>query len=184
MTYRGIDYGLGQANVDKETGIRYGVIPVSAMDDEYGNRWFDDSHGDYGDASCPRCGKEVQSIDDAIGVDMSTFEDAERADYVCVECRCGFLSEECFPDEPNGYYIDQEGIKAETMDGVDVFVIKSPFFTRAAFCSPCAPGACYLMSPCEDGERAYCFGHDWFEDGKAPYPVYSVETGERVWPAS
>jgi len=26
----------------------------------------------------------------------------------------------------------------------------------------------------------YCFGHDWFEDGKAPYPVYSVETGELV----
>ena len=34
----------------------------------------------------------------------------------------------------------------------------------------------------EDGERAYCFGHDWFEDKAAPYPVYSVATGELVPP--
>jgi hypothetical protein len=26
--------------------------------------------------------------------------------------------------------------------------------------------------------KAYCLGHDWFDDGRAPYPVYSVETGE------
>ena len=25
---QGIDYGLGQSNIDKETGIRFGVIPA------------------------------------------------------------------------------------------------------------------------------------------------------------
>ena len=28
--------------------------------------------------------------------------------------------------------------------------------------------------------RAYCLGHDWFDDNKAPYPVYSVETGREI----
>lgn len=34
----------------------------------------------------------------------------------------------------------------------------------------------------ESGVKTYCVGHDWFEDGKAPYPVYSVATGELVAP--
>ena len=34
----------------------------------------------------------------------------------------------------------------------------------------------------KDGVRAFCFGHDWFEEGKAPYPVFSVATGKRVRP--
>lgn len=82
--------------------------------------------------------------------------------------------------EPIGHGYTSDGYVAyEGSDG-DIFVEKSPYFTRAQFCSPCAPGACYLMNPCEDGERAYCFGHDWFESEEAPYPVYSVETGEIV----
>ena len=32
---------------------------------------------------------------------------------------------------------------------------------------------------CKDGPATYCFGHDMFP-GSAPYPVYSVETGELV----
>ena len=58
---------------------------------------------------------------------------------------------------------------------------RSPYFTRAAFCSPCAPGACHLANPREDGERAYCPGPDWFDDeNPAPFPIYSVATGEIV----
>lgn len=30
--------------------------------------------------------------------------------------------------------------------------------------------------------KCYCLGHDYFEGGKAPYPVYSVATGELVNP--
>jgi hypothetical protein len=37
----------------------------------------------------------------------------------------------------------------------------------------------YTLLP-DRSNRCYCLGHDWFEDGKAPYPVYSVETGEIV----
>lgn len=91
---------------------------------------------------------------------------------------------ECEPDrdcmcDPVSHDVDEEGVKASCGESNDIFVFISPFFTRAAFCSPCAPGACYLTDPCEDGERAYCLGHEWFE-GAAPYPVYRVDTGEEV----
>ncbi len=32
------------------------------------------------------------------------------------------------------------------------------------------------------GVKTYCVGHDWFEDGTAPYPVFSVATGAEVAP--
>lgn len=34
---KGIDYGMGQSNVDKSTGIRYGVISVN----ECVQSWYD-----------------------------------------------------------------------------------------------------------------------------------------------
>jgi hypothetical protein len=86
--------------------------------------------------------------------------------------------------EAIGFEYSAEGYEATAGEDGDIFITKSPFFTYAQFCSPCAPGACYLMNTVEPDEsnKAYCLGHDWFEDGKAPYPVYSVETGEIVQP--
>jgi hypothetical protein len=63
-----------------------------------------------------------------------------------------------------------------------VFITRAPFFTLAAFCSPCAPGAGDLDSPRADGVPAYCFGHDWFDGGVAPYDVFRVADGARVEP--
>jgi hypothetical protein len=34
----------------------------------------------------------------------------------------------------------------------------------------------------ENGAKAYCFGHDWFENGVAPYPVYRVVDDAAVEP--
>jgi len=101
------------------------------------------------------------------------YEHEESSPDQCEEdCMC----------EPVSHDVDKAGVVASSGESGDIFVFKSPFFTRAAFCSPCAPGACYLASPCDDGERAYCFGHEWFEGGEAPYPVYSVKTGLLVEP--
>lgn len=164
--YRGIDYsGIGvTCNRDKETGIRYGIIPQNQV----GQAWFDSSEPDYGSPHCPYCGHDLK----------------EGKDYVrCPKCRKAIRDMgECYPDECNGCSLDDGEYKAFSDDSGDVWVIKSPYYTRAQFCSPCAPGACYLANPCDDGEKAYCFGHDWFDDGKAPYPVYSVETDELVNP--
>ena len=176
MTYRGIDYGLGKTNIDFDTGIRYGVIPVRELDS-----WiYEELEPQYGDPCCPKCGAEgiapVTELSDDI-------EFETEKDYACQECEECFWSDECFPESPFSHTLDDGKYQAEMGEEcVDLFIFKSPYFTRAQFCSPCAPGACYLTSPTPEGDMAYCFGHEWFEGGKAPYPVYSIETGELVEP--
>lgn len=86
-------------------------------------------------------------------------------------------------------YEDGEYLCRQNGDDPDVFVVRSPYFTFAQFCYPYftpAPDAYHLDhptdDPTDDGERTYCYGHDWFAGGGAPYPVYSVATGELVPP--
>ena len=143
---KGIDYGMGQTNVDLDTGIRYGVIHQH----EVLQAWADESDPVY-----PECEDHGDDCPD----DCDSLEMAD----------------------PIAFTYDSEGYLCEAGDQGDIFVMKSPYFTRAQYCSPCAPGACYLTNPIESGDRAYCFGPDWFEDG-SPYPIYSVETGKLVHP--
>ena len=72
----------------------------------------------------------------------------------------------------------EDGYIAEAGEDGDIFILKSPYFTYCGFCSPCAPGAGYLLDPGE--VKSYCFGPDWFDSEVAPYKVYSVETGKEV----
>jgi hypothetical protein len=163
MTNKGIDYAgpLGTCNRDPETGIRYGIVPSSACAE-----WFWDNVEPEYDPSCPACGTELSSDFETPGP--------------CPRCEADIRDGEEFGDEPSRNVLADGEIEGFVDSMGDVWVTKSPYFTRAAFCSPCAPGACYLTSPCDDGERAYCLGPDWFEAGELPYPVYSVETGERI----
>ena len=92
------------------------------------------------------------------------------------ECECEFC-------DPVSFRIDDNEYQAESDSYGDIFITKSPYFTYAQFCSPCAPGACYLMDELEERDennKCYCFGHDWFDDDVAPYKVYDVKTGELV----
>lgn len=173
----GIDYGMGTTNRNPETGIRYGVISQN----EVLQGWADSSEPVYPDpepVECESCGGTGEI---APGEDT----DGEGEPHECEEC--GGTGEVDGDDsldgcEPLGFVYSGEGYKAECGESGDIFITESPYFTRAAYCSPCAPGACYLMSPNPDGERAYCFGHDWFDEGRAPYPVFRVDTGEEVPP--
>lgn len=205
--YAGIDYGMGTANRDKTNGIRFGVLPLH----EVTQAWCDGSEPDYGDPTCPDCGGKLK--------DSGEVDEADK-DYHCEHCNESLWSEQCFGEEALSFDYDKEGYKASQLgNNPDIFITRSPYFTYAQFCSPCASGACYLLNPLvaeeftvtdndvqngnnihpdtgeplaagkyvtqlPDGNRAYCFGHDWFDGGKAPYPVYSVETGELVEPAS
>lgn len=175
--YAGIDYGLGRTNVGS-AGIRYGVIQANHV----GSAWYDSSESDYGDPTCPKCGNAVK----AAKGEYARFEHAkhECSDYVCHACKYVFGSESAFGETPQCHKLDDGQYKAtQGGDDSDIFILSSPYFTYAQFCSPCAPGACYLENTLEepnDNNKAYCFGHDWFEDNKAPYPVYSVATGELV----
>jgi hypothetical protein len=176
-----IDYGRGLTNIDHETGIRYGVIHAN----EVCQAWADSSESDYGPPTCGKCGNEAIGIDDPAVPDLDEDHewDDDGRDYACAHCQRTFDSEDAYGCEPLAWTLDDGEYKAtQGGDDCDIFILKSPFYTRAEFCSPCAPGACYLMSPDDDGAKAYCFGHDWFEDGKAPYPVFRVADDSPVLP--
>ena len=137
----GIDYGLGLANIDRETGIRFGVISQGSCMPEA----IDDMEAEY---------PEIE-------------HDEDCSNPECCDCGCY--------NEPIGFTYDRDGYKLESgVDGFGIFVIKSPYYTLAMFCSPCAPGAGNLDSPSFAGVRTYCLGPEWFDDGIAPYPVHDA----------
>lgn len=177
--HRGIDYGFGQTNIDNQTGIRYGVIPSH----DVGQAWYDDAQAYYGKPHCPQCGNEACEYDDEKHGEYARYSRACGTDYACEHCEHWFGSGDAFGDEPISFYVDDgEYLAEQSRDDGDIFIVRAPYFTRAQFCSPCAPGACYLPNDCTDGERAYCFGHDWFDGGRAPYPVYRVTDDSLVEP--
>ena len=173
----GIDYGMGRTNVDPSNGIRFGVIPSN----DVLQTWADSSESVYPDpepVECTSCG--------GIG-EVAPGEDTDGEGEPC-ECEeCGGIGEvEGDGDdigEPLGFTYSGDGYEcSQSGDDSDIFITRSPFYTLAPYCSPCAPGAVYLRDANPDGVRGYCFGHDWFEAGRAPYPVYRVDTGEEVPP--
>ncbi|HEX9804271.1 MAG TPA: hypothetical protein VGA67_01175 [Candidatus Dojkabacteria bacterium] len=186
--YVGIDYGLNRTNIDLKNGIRYGVININCL----GNFAWESFEPNYGDPSCPSCGSEVKDNSESKDYFCETCyendlfdlleNDAGTEDDMDINTYC-YWSEEVYPESPFSWYIDDGKYLAEHGENRDVFIMKSPYFTYAQFCSPCAPGACYLTNPVDnthDNNMCYCLGHDFFEDGETPYPVYLVETGELV----
>jgi len=140
----GIDYGMGTVNIDQETGIRYGVIPVN----DVCQAWSDESEPVY-----PEPDPDEEEPEDF------------GPEY-----------------DPSLYVYSRQGyVATQSADDTDIFITKSPFYTKAQFCSPCAPGAGHLRNPDPDGVKTYCFGKDWFEDEECPYPYWSVDTNELVY---
>lgn len=179
-TYHGIDYSLGKANFNQETGTHFGVIPAG----DICQAWGDSSEDDYGDPTCPQCGNEVEDMPDRWRKRYPKNYADKGIDKVCRTCKTTFDNEDCYGESPIAFTLDDGEYKAiQGGDDCDVFILASPYITHAQFCSPCAPGACYLRSPTDDsGPRAYCFGPDWFdEEYPCPYPVYRADTGERVY---
>ena len=122
----------------------------------------------------------------------SAWCESSEIDYPCESCDAydsenEECTEGCCEAEGLSFINDEEYVAWQDSQG-DIFIERSPYFTYAAFCSPCAPGACYLMSPLDEPDnnnKCYCFGHDMFWDqrnGVAPYPVYSVKTGKLIPP--
>jgi hypothetical protein len=174
--YAGINYGTEFSNMDVLAGIRFGVIPHGHV----GAAWYDDAEAHYGDPSCPECGGDVVEFDDD---KHESYKCEHFGDYACEECETLHDAEWVYPDEPLSWFYNEDGYAMEQLDEVDIFISKSPFFTYAQFCSPCAPGACYLPSPLDhkaDNNKCYCLGHEWFEGEKAPYPIWNVKTGRRI----
>ena len=147
----GIDYGLGKTNIDTDTGIRFGVISQN----EVLQAWCDSSESVYPD---------IEHDADC--------ENSDNSDY----CNCGDML------EPIAHKYSSDNYECEqSYDSGDIFILKSPFYTKCGFCSPCAPGAGYLLSQDSEDCKAYCFGVDWFEDGQTPYDIYSVADDSLVY---
>lgn len=174
----GIDYGMGRTNIDVETGIRYGVISQNSVL----QAWADSSEPDYGPATCPKCGGEVieSHLVNNEGDRWPKLYSHSVEDYACESCEVYLDASDAFGEEPLAWTFDSDGYRLVDCLDNDIMILKSPFYTFAQLCSPCVPGAGNIDSPDPEGAKSYCLGHDWFEDGKAPYPVYSVETGEEV----
>lgn len=193
-TYRGIDYSgpFGTCNRDSDTGIRYGIIGANH---ESLSEWFWDSVESVYLPYCPHCYEQLDEDWDSELIQADAVMDYEantpymkaRKEYdnpICPHCHRVIEDGQQWPDcaEPDGNILqgDEEGFVDSSND---IWVTKSPYFTYAQYCSPCAPGACHLENPLDEPNEAnkcYCLGPDWFDDNKPPYPVYSVETGERV----
>lgn len=182
----GIDYGLGRTNINHETGIRFGVISQGAIS----QAWSDSSEPDYGDATCPQCGNVAVTFDATKHDEYEQFDqehfNSGCADFACEECKLTIDSSDCFGDEAIGWNVDSDGYKMTDCLDTDVMILESPYFTFAPYCSPCVPGAGNLDNASESelnetsGVKTYCVGHNWFEDGFAPYEVRDVATGAIV----
>ncbi len=160
-----IDYGRGTTNV-AENGYRFGVLPHH----DVGSAWYDSSEGVY-PKGCPKCGS-------------ADFEENGDGELCCQDCEYTGEADEFWAEEARSFnYSDQEYLLSQDAESPDIWVMKSPYYTVTEFCSPCAPGAGYLRDANDEGPcEALCLGHEWFEEGQAPYRVFSVETREEVLP--
>ena len=168
----GIDYGLGRTNIDHKTGIRYGVISQNAVTpealDDIITRGTDVGFENMRDQAKNDLARAIASAIDPYG----QLHDPDDPDELAAEILDDVEWHCC--DESGPWEFEGEGYFVKLAQDGDVWVLKSPFYTHAQFCSPCAPGAGHLGSPCEDGPKTYCLGPDWFEGGEAPYPIFNV----------
>lgn len=167
--YAGIDYGIGKTNRNASV-FHYGVISQNSVL----QAWADSSEPFYGEPdgiNCEACGCNSRSDGAKWGDDVE-----------CSHCHHEFTLE--LPDfaEPISFCFEDAEYSAECGEMGEIVITKSPYYMHAQFCSPCFPGAGNCDTECADGPKTLCFGHDWFDGGKAPYRVFSVETGLEVFP--
>jgi len=185
--------GADAPNVDHTTGIRYGWISQHSLnpdavediiqngDDLTYASAVDDAKDRIGAALLPVL--EDMGVLPYVGKYSPRAEDTKRRDDALAEIVEGVWEnvEQTWNDqyESDGasYRYERDGYVLQLASDGDICVIKSPFYTYAAFGSPCIPNAGHLDTPrdLEDGGvKTYCLAADWFDDATAPYVVHSV----------
>ncbi|MDD4352700.1 MAG: hypothetical protein PHU71_07050, partial [Candidatus Gracilibacteria bacterium] len=156
--------------MDLNTGIRYGVIPKNDLFN-CAEEFFENAEDMSYQSACEEIKNAINSLNLSDGAISDILEIAEQ------DFNDNWDSENSLMRyEKDGFIIESSN------DDCDLFVVKSPFFTLAPLCSPCAPGACYLrdgIKECdtENGEvkagsvglETYCLPEEWFEEGKCTY---------------
>ena len=171
QVYSGIDYGLGQTNIDKDTGIRYGVI--------HNNKLASHARGDItSNGEDLDYTETIQDLTDQISSSLkSILADYDRT-FDCKEAAESIVSDLDLNIESSGdctrYLYEGENETFNLASDGDIFVTRSKYYTLCSYCSPCAPGAGYLENAGE--VKAYCLGPEWFDKhNPMPYRCYYVE---------
>lgn len=171
----GIDYGLGQINIDTETSIRYGVIHTNELAshawDEIMVTGIDT---DYEEAISELKGSLASAVKSVLQDYCTNFDQDEIADEIVDGLDIDYES----TGDCRRFHYETNEVTFDTCSDGDIFVTKSEFYTLCQFCSPCAPGAGYLIIP--GTVKAYCLGPDWFDEGVTPYKCFRVSDNSEV----
>ena len=181
--YAGIDYsGPGSTvNRDAETGIRYGMISMNSLDHWSVSEIYENGEDlGFAEMQSEVKGGLASAIEKAVE-DYGSI-DPRKAEEIAQDILDNGDIEWGDAQEAGPFAWLEDGYSVQTTSDNNLWVFKSPYYTYAQFCSPCVPGAGNLDTFCADGPRAYCLGHDWFEGGIAPYPVYRVDDDALVEP--
>jgi hypothetical protein len=188
MSYPGIDYGLGQANIEKETGIRYGVISQNSISpyafEDIMNNGTDVDFENFKEEVKSRLESAIEGVLDELGLYRKRSSHNMNDPAGMAEEIVDNLEWDNYEGtgDCTRYLYEQDGYVIETCSDGDMFITKSPYYSKSQYCSPCAPGAGYLNNPCEDGPKTFCLGLSWFdEDCPCEYPIYRVDNDERVF---
>jgi len=160
----------------------FGFISTGSVDPEcdiFGNEWTDKSFERFVSETKTSVGDAIKDVLNSC-FRSSAIERILEAAMDAIEEECGDNYENDCP----AYEYERDGYRLRSsFDNTVIAVVKSPYFTQCKPCSPCAPGGGDLNNPNNDGQETLCLGHEWFESGVAPYPVFSVETGASVLPS-
>lgn len=156
VDYPGIDYGLGSTNID-DSGIHYGVISANTV----GSAIWDILSPVY-NPYCPDCGSELP---EQFSIELGS------GDLPCPICNTLIQDGDQWPEYANDYVSNDPELELSYNPNTnDIWVIKSNYTINAQYCSPCAPGAGNLNSPCPSGPLTYCLPLDLFDDySPCPY---------------
>ena len=79
---------------------------------------------------CPECGEIV-----TLAKDWHVSEYAHYFSLLCPHCHYVISEEDSMSDEPNSFTYDGDGYQCQrSADDMDIFIIKSPYFTYCKFC--------------------------------------------------
>lgn len=141
------------------------------------DNWYEWSNAVIDDR-CPSCGSDRVALTDVVHVS-----------YFCSGCKTNFTSDESEESEVVGRVYKTIQYKAEQHEeGQNIIITHSPYYTWAMLCSPCYPNAGDIDSSiaavidAQSGYKTYCFGHNWFENGIAPYPLIRVSDNRVMSP--
>jgi hypothetical protein len=174
-------------NYDAKADIHYGVISPHSLNPDAAQDIYDKgdnlSHAAAVAEAKSTIAIALRRVLNDIGIDVTDHVPADMTttphlvDLVWDEIEQDWNDR--YEESEDTYRYERDGYILQTTS-LGIYVIKSPFYTFAAACSPCCLNAGDLDTPRDGGLKTYCLGADWFDDDKREYPIYSVETGRLI----